>query len=162
MSDLREYAIAAYFRIFLPHISRLHHYMVRIFWKKCPRFSDMPWCLAAALCSSAAQVTYYILCQIVCVYALHIAAAAAGCDCEWVWITLQLAERDISCVIVFIVWQNRTEYNVTVRSSIERCLSVCLARPRRAHGRADNAVHVEFRAVRRPFCSSGRKRKITN
>ena len=24
MSDLREYAIAAYFRIFLPHISRLH------------------------------------------------------------------------------------------------------------------------------------------
>ena len=35
MSNLREYAITAYFRMF-------RDYMVRIFCKKCPRFSDIP------------------------------------------------------------------------------------------------------------------------
>jgi len=39
MSDLREYAIAAYFRIFLPHISRLNG--PHILKKKFPRFSDI-------------------------------------------------------------------------------------------------------------------------
>ena len=39
MSYLREYAIAAYFRIFLPHISRLHGPHIL---KKISAFSDMP------------------------------------------------------------------------------------------------------------------------
>ena len=35
--------------------------------------------------------------------------------------------------------------NNVVQSAL-RCLRVCPAQPRRAHGRTDNAVHVEFRA----------------
>ena len=50
MSDLREYAIAAYFRIFLLHISRLHGPHIL---KKCPRFSDMPnwWRVTPSTCN---------------------------------------------------------------------------------------------------------------
>ena len=45
MSDLCEYAIAAYFHILLPHISRLHGPHIL---KKIPRFTDMLSCRCAA------------------------------------------------------------------------------------------------------------------
>jgi len=56
MSDLCKYAIAAYFRIFLPHISRLHGPHIL---NKFPRFSDMPSCIRdtlSAMVGAAAEM----------------------------------------------------------------------------------------------------------
>ena len=66
MSDLREYAIAAYFRIFLPHISRLHgpHILKKIsafFWHPYAVHFGCQVFKLHGKCNSRLNLTYHFL-----------------------------------------------------------------------------------------------------